>query len=316
MSGKVDGYAPRISVPATTTTVVPAGTAPVPVPTVAAPPPSSPAPAATFDANSPAARRFADGGTPVASSAHPQHLWGAGDGDGDDRVTGPQGENLTPEQIAALQAKRAEWQAKVGDRVGQLEHKWRYTRNTTKTNELWNYVNDSKNLDPDTRAKIESKLWKTDRDQARLDRLQAQAKTLGQGGTPEQRTALAHQLEAAKTAVSHDLSDANQVIKDAGLEVDHLAHAEGTIDPNAAAKGLPSLFSLLDGFFKFTTSFFGFSGFMQANLYESVTRDELHKEDKNQRAVQQHFQVVLDRRSKEHRADEELSNLKRYGVKG
>src|SRR5205823_5495544 len=149
-----------------------------------------------------------------------------------------------------------------------------------------------------------SKLWKTDRDQARLDRLQAQAKDLGHSGTPEQRTELAHQIESAKTAVSHDLTDANQVIKDAGLEVDHLAHAEGTIDPNAAAKGLPSLFGLLDDFWKFTTSFFDFDNLAQTTLFESSAKTDLKKEDQNQRAVQQHFQVVLERKAQTHRAED------------
>ncbi|MFT3840928.1 MAG: hypothetical protein QM723_28315 [Myxococcaceae bacterium] len=316
MSGKVDGFAPRVQVPTSTTpTAAPAAAAPAPAATPA-PAASAPKPAATFDASAPT-RRFADAqtGAPVPTSANPNSLWGEGHvhgGHGGHGPRGPNGEQLTPEQLEAFKARRAQMQQKIDDRVGQLEHKWRYTRNTTKTNELWSYVHDSKKLDPDTRAKIESKLWKTDRDQARLDRLQAQAKSLGESGTPEQRTALAHQISQAKDAVSNDLSDANDVIKAAGLEEDHMAHAEATIDPNAAKEG-NSLADLINSFVKFTSTAFYTSTSQQ---YERNQDDEM-RDEKVDDQVLEHLLQVKDLKVKDQVTAQktEMDNLQHLGVK-
>jgi hypothetical protein len=321
MSGKVDGFAPRVQVPSSTTTQAPAPAAtPAPAPAASPVPATVVAqPATAFDASAPP-RRFADSqtGAPVPTSANPHALWGEGHGHGHGGVRGPDGQPLTPEQIAARQAQM---QQQIGDRVDHLKDKWRYTRNTTKTNELWNYAEDSKKMPPDVKAKLEAKLWKTDRDQARLDRLQEQAKQLGSGGgTPEQRTDLAHQIESAKKAISTDLSDANTVIKDAGLEADHLAHAESTIDPNAAKDGETSLADMLAGFLKFTGGVFGFDQIddLRNNWDDNGAIDDigLMKVDRSAQLEQINTLRKDEGKVKDRNIDRtELENLKRYGVK-
>jgi len=249
MSAKVEGFAPRIPVP----TAAPTATVVTPAVDASVAPAATPntAPVATsFDPSAPAKRLSTEAGAAVSTSAPPASLWGDGDRRVHGRGRGDNGQPVDPAQIAEWKAKRDATAGEINQKVDHLKEKWRYTKDTTKANELWRYAHDSQKMDPATRANLESKLHKCDHDQAKLDHLQAQAKALGpDGGTPEQRTQLAHDIESAKKAVTADLDDANKVISDAGLTDDHLAHAESTIDPNAPPG--PSLSDLMSQFFSY-----------------------------------------------------------------
>ncbi len=267
---------PATDAPAPATTPTPTATAAAPT----AAPATAPAlnDVAAFDPNAPPPP-LSPSAPHVATSAQPDRLWGPpADPRREAELEDVAGAHPRhgPGDIARRAPSAAELKGEIADRVHHLDHKWRYTRNTNKLEELEKYTHESDKLDPDTRAKLQPKLAAAHSAEQKLDQLEQQAKTLGHSGTPEQRTELAHQLAAARTEVSTTVGAATKVIDDAGLQVDRLAHAEKDIDPKGWSEG-HSLFGML-------SRFFSLSYFISSTRTQLETKEELiHQQLKHTR---------------------------------
>ncbi len=290
MTGKVDRLTSRPAAP--TQAGTPATPSAPATAATATPANGTPTAAGTFSAEPPP-KPLTPAGTHVATSARPSALWG-GDGDGDDDdVRDAQAHGASPEQIRQMRAEKRELQGHIRDRVDHLDHKWRYTLNTTKASELDKYADDSDKIDPATRDALKSKLQVAHQAEDKLAALKQQAAQLGHGGTPEERTALAKQIVAARKEVSTTVAAATKVVDDAGLKVDRLAHAEAKIDPKAAKKG-GSLLDMVERFFKIS---FAYSfGSMAQGQQSDIRKKDLKRSDEVAKELRQHVDLGAQRR--------------------
>ena len=196
-------------------------------------------------------------GEHVALSARPDALWGNGGGRGGDDPAAIAA--LSPVDRAAklveLQGRRDAMQARIVERVTQLEKKWKSAPAETKEAALHEYLEASQHLDPGTRRELRGKLEDADDAHERIDRLLERREGLPPARSANaemraRRSELAKELKAARKDEKQSVNAATQVIDDAGLEVDLLAVTEQKLDPSAPKAGSEgSLTGMLKSFF-------------------------------------------------------------------
>jgi hypothetical protein len=171
--------------------------------------------------------------------------------------------NLTPDQaktkLVELEKKQEDVAGRIAGRADELDHKWRYMRLTKRTEALKAYLAETPNLPPEKRAELETQLKSSEACEAKIDGLQAEVKDLKpqpgttKPGTPEERTALAHQILAARREHSACVKEATATVDDAGLKIERLALTENAIDPSGGQTSpYGSMMGLVGQYFQIT----------------------------------------------------------------
>ncbi|MFO0600667.1 MAG: hypothetical protein U0228_35490 [Myxococcaceae bacterium] len=266
-----------------------------------APAPSAPPPAAQYAGTQAPARSLIPTGTPVSKSADPGALWGEQ----------PKPLNLDREafaklsptdQAAALQKcreRRDQLGGEINHRVDELDHKWKYSRLSTRTEALREYQDRSEHLSPQRRQQLDALLAKSEGAQQRINELRAKADALpktpeGKAQMAELRKQIAHELRRARDEQSKVVKQATAVVDADGLKVDRLAVTEQVIDPNAPKPGSgKSLlekvaeFFHVDAFFQWAVkTFSGLTEMMQENFErraEERKEEAIHDQDDRRR---------------------------------
>ena len=272
----------------------------------------STAPAASFNAPAlPDPGPLSPRGTHVPTTAEPGALWGERPSRHFDREAFAR---LPPAErearVAEWEARRGELSHRIHDRVGSLDHRWRYMRVANKVRVIRAYQRKSRALDPETRAKVDVPLARAEAAQRKIDALQARVDRLSRGpGQTALRNQLAAELKAAREEQSAAVAQAVKIIDDKGLKVDRLAETEQLIDPNAPPEGSGS--SLLDTVY----SWFQLSW----QLFSAVTHVELSRTQDKQKKQERQLEAerLLDDRARNdmlrQRLNEELATRRRLG---
>ncbi|GEM_PF-3231754 len=214
-----------------------------------------------FSSEAPATLGAGTTGNHVAISARPDTLWGSAERRGGGPDSPAEIMKLSPaqqtEKLAQLTAQRDELQAKVLERISQLDIKFENSPTKTKAEALKEYAEVSEQLDPETRQELRQMARQAEQAQHRIDRLVARREGMppSRNATPETkaaRAALAAELRAARKEQRDAVKEATKVVDDEGLKVDRLAVTEQIIDPSAPKPGTDgSLLGMVKNLFSF-----------------------------------------------------------------
>ena len=220
--------------------------------------PVAPRPAVTASfTNSLAIASAPPDGAHLPLSARPDALWGSPSGDNadDPAAIAAMSPAERTAKLAELQARKAEMQGKILDRVNDLEKKWESAPTATKAQALREYLEASQHLDPATRQQLRVKVEHAEACQKKIDHLQGKRAGLppAREASPAmkaKRAELNKELRAARADQKTTGTAATKLIDDKGLKVDRLAVTEQVIDPSAPKAGSPdSLSGMLTDFF-------------------------------------------------------------------
>lgn len=262
----------------------------------AAPAPSAPnAPVAAYSGTQAPARSLVPAGTPVSKSADPSALWG--DQPKPLNLDREAFAKLSPaDQAAALQKcreRRDQLGGEINQRVEQLDHKWKYSRLSTRTEALREYQDRSEHLSPGRRHQLDQLLARSEGAQQRINELRAKADALpktpeGKAQMVEIRKEIARELRKARAEQSKVVKEATAVVDADGLKVDRLAVTEQVIDPNAPKPGSGK--SLLEK----VAEFFHVDAFFQWAVKTFSGLNELLQKNAEQKAEERKEEVIRD----------------------